>query len=82
LGTPIGGIPEILRPLNSDLILESSETKHLAKGMLEALSGQRKMPSAADCQAYVKQNYDWQAIALQMKSVYEKIKKKFYKNNL
>jgi glycosyltransferase involved in cell wall biosynthesis len=73
LGTPIGGIPEILRPLNSDLILESSEIKHLAQGMIEALSGQRQMPSAADCQAYVKQNYDWQAIALQMKSVYEKI---------
>ena len=80
LGTPIGGIPEILRPLNSDLILESSETKHLAQGMIEALSGQRQMPSAADCQAYVKQNYDWQAITLQMKSVYEKIyEKKFTK---
>ena len=78
LGTPIGGIPEILRPLNSDLILESSETKHLAQGMIEALSGQRQMPSAAACQAYVKQNYDWQAIALQMKSVYEKI----YEKNL
>jgi glycosyltransferase involved in cell wall biosynthesis len=73
LGTPIGGIPEILRSLSSDLILESSETKHLAQGMIEALSGQRQMPSAAACQSYIKQNYDWQAIAQQIKSVYEQV---------
>jgi glycosyltransferase involved in cell wall biosynthesis len=73
LGTPIGGIPEILRSLSSDLILESSETKHLAQGMIEALSGQRQMPSSAVCQAYVKQNYDWQAITQQIKSVYEQV---------
>jgi glycosyltransferase involved in cell wall biosynthesis len=53
--------------------LESSETKHLAEGMIEALSGQRQMPSAAACQAYIKQNYDWQAIAHQIKSVYEQV---------
>jgi glycosyltransferase involved in cell wall biosynthesis len=73
LGTPIGGIPEILRSLSSDLILEGSETKHLAQGMIEVLSGQRQMPSAAACQAYIKQNYDWQAIAHQIKSVYEQV---------
>ena len=66
LGTPIGGIPEILRSLSSDLILESSETKHLAQGIIEALSGQRQMPAAAACQAYIKQNCDWQAIAHQI----------------
>ncbi len=73
LGTPIGGIPEILLPFSSDLVLEGSTTQQLAKGMIEALSGQRQMPTAEACQAYVKQNYDWQAIANQMKSVYEKV---------
>lgn len=73
LGTPIGGIPEILQPFSADLVLEGSTTNHLAQGISEALSGQRKMPSAEACQAYVKQNYDWQVIAGQMKSVYEQI---------
>jgi len=73
LGTPIGGIPEILRPFNSDLVLEGSETEQLAQGISEALSGKRKMPTAAACQAYIKQNYDWQAIAHQIKSVYAKV---------
>ena len=73
LGTPIGGIPEILLPFSTDLVLEGSTSQQLAKGMIEALSGQRQMPSAEACQAYVKQNYDWQAIAHQIKSVYEKV---------
>jgi glycosyltransferase involved in cell wall biosynthesis len=71
LGTPIGGIPEILRPLSQDLVLEGSSVDQLAKGLLEALTGQRQMPNADACQAYIKKNYDWQAIAIQMKSIYE-----------
>jgi glycosyltransferase involved in cell wall biosynthesis len=73
LGTPIGGIPEILQPFSPDLVLEGSTTNQLAQGMIEALSGQRQMPSAEACQTYVKQNYDWQVIAAQMKSVYEQV---------
>jgi glycosyltransferase involved in cell wall biosynthesis len=71
LGTPIGGIPEILLPFFPDLVMEGSTTNQLAQGISEALSGQRQIPTAAACQAYVKQNYDWQVIATQMKSVYE-----------
>lgn len=73
LGTPIGGIPEILRPLSENLVLEGSSVEQLAKGLIEALVGQRQMPSAAACQNYVKRNYDWQAIAAQMRSVYEQL---------
>ncbi len=73
LGTPIGGIPEILQPFSPDLVLAGSTTNQLAQGMIEALSGQRQMPSAEACQTYVKQNYDWQVIAAQMKSVYEQV---------
>lgn len=73
LGTPIGGIPEILQPFSPDLVLAGSTINQLAQGMIEALSGQRQMPSAEACQTYVKQNYDWQVIAAQMKSVYEQV---------
>ncbi|MFM7600067.1 MAG: glycosyltransferase family 4 protein [Pseudanabaena sp.] len=73
LGTPIGGIPEILQPFSPELVLQGNTTDLLAQGMIEALSGQRHIPSARDCQTYVKQNYDWQVIATQMKSVYEQV---------
>ncbi|OIP77664.1 MAG: glycosyl transferase family 1 [Oscillatoriales cyanobacterium CG2_30_44_21] len=73
LGTPIGGIPEILQPLSRDLILEGSQTHQIAQGLIEALSGDRRMPSAELCQNYVRQNYDWRVIAGQMRSVYEQM---------
>jgi glycosyltransferase involved in cell wall biosynthesis len=73
LGTPIGGIPEILQPFSQDLVLEGSTTEQLAKGMIEALSGKRPMPSVEACQTYVRQNYDWTVIAKQIKSVYTQI---------
>lgn len=73
LGTPIGGIPEILQPFSQDLVLEGSTTEQLAKGLIEALSGKRQIPSAEACQTYVNQNYDWQVIAKQIKSVYAQI---------
>lgn len=73
LGTPIGGIPEILQPFASDLVLEGSGVEQLARGINEALSGDRQMPSAEACQAYVQQNYDWQVIAAKMKAVYGEI---------
>ncbi|ELS31836.1 MULTISPECIES: glycosyltransferase family 4 protein [Pseudanabaena] len=73
LGTPIGGIPEILRLFSTDLILEGSTTSQLAQGIIEALSGQRQMPKSEACQDYVRQNYDWQVIAQQMKSVYDQV---------
>ena len=73
LGTPIGGIPEILQPFESDLILEGSTTEQVAKGLIEALSGQRKMPTSEACQTYVRQNYDWNVIARQIKSVYQEV---------
>jgi glycosyltransferase involved in cell wall biosynthesis len=71
LGTPIGGIPEILRPLSEDLVLEGNTVEQLAQGMIEALGGQRYLPRSEECQIYVKAHYDWQAIANQMRSVYE-----------
>lgn len=72
LGTPIGGIPEILRPFNADLVFASSQTQDLATGIIEALSGKRELPSSEACLEYVKANYTWEVIAPQIKQVYEK----------
>ena len=73
LGTPIGGIPEILQPFSQDLLFEDVTVESLAQGIIEALSGQRKLPNKEACQAYIKANYDWQAIAPQVKAVYQRV---------
>ncbi|GAB4523045.1 MAG: glycosyltransferase family 4 protein [Pleurocapsa sp.] len=73
LATPVGGIPEILKPFNSDLLLEDSSIKNLTQGINEALSGQLQLPSTETCQAYVKSNYSWEKITQQIKSTYQKV---------
>lgn len=70
LGTPVGGIPEILRPFSKDLVLEGSSPAQLAQGIDEALAGVRYLPSSAACQDYIRRGYSWPAIAQQLKSIY------------
>ena len=70
VGTPVGAIPEVLRPLSDDLVFEGSSTEHLAQGILEILSGQRSLPDAETCRAYVKDHYAWSVVAQQIKAVY------------
>ena len=72
LGTPVGGIPEILRPFSTDLVFASPSTENLAQGILEVLSGKRQLPSNQSCLDYVKANYTWEVITPQIKEVYQK----------
>ena len=71
LGTPIGGIPEILRPFSEDLVFAGIEPQQLAQGMIEALSGDRILPSSPQCLKYVQENYHWQTITKKIKLVYQ-----------
>jgi glycosyltransferase involved in cell wall biosynthesis len=73
LGTPVGGIPEILRPFCEDLIFEGLSIDQLAQGILDILSGQRRLPSSEVCQKYVSDHYTWPVIAEQIKSVYQSV---------
>jgi glycosyltransferase involved in cell wall biosynthesis len=72
LGTPIGGIPEILRPFSEDLVFEGCKPNQLATGIIAALSGDRILPNSIACLDYVTENYAWSAISRKIKSVYEK----------
>lgn len=76
LGTPVGGIPEILNPLNSNLILEGSEPNQIARGIVEVLSGQRWLPDSASCRLYAESNYAWPVIAQKLKIIYTEALKK------
>lgn len=71
LGTPIGGIPEILRPFTEDLVFAGVNPKSIATGIIEALSGDRILPSSEACLEYVRANYEWKAIAQKIKAVYQ-----------
>ena len=71
MGTPVGGIPEILQPFCPDLLFEDASVDKLAQGIMEVLSKKRQLPSSEACQAYATDNFSWSVIAPQLKSVYE-----------
>jgi glycosyltransferase involved in cell wall biosynthesis len=71
LGTPVDAIPEILAPLSTDLLCAGTTSQDLALAIDEILSGQRVLPSAMACQAYVQANYAWPVVAQRMRQVYE-----------
>jgi glycosyltransferase involved in cell wall biosynthesis len=73
LGTPVGAIPEVLRPLSESLLLKSPAPQHLAEGLCEALSGNRLLPSMEVCETYAAQNYAWPAIASKVHAVYRQV---------
>ena len=72
MGTPIGGIPEILQPFCPDLLFEDTSTDKIAQGIIESLSHQRQLPSQEACQNYVQENFTWHKVARQIESVYLK----------
>jgi glycosyltransferase involved in cell wall biosynthesis len=71
LGTPVGGMPEVLRPLSHDLVLPGSSVADLARGMCEVLDGRRRLPGAEECRAYVAGRYSWTNVADRVMDVYE-----------
>ena len=73
LVTDVGGLPEVVRELSSDLIIPDSNVKTLAGYMTDALEGRIVLPDAETCQAYVRERYDWPVIAQQVRSVYEEV---------
>jgi glycosyltransferase involved in cell wall biosynthesis len=71
LGTPVGAIPEVLRPLSESLLLESPSPRHLSEGICEVLSGKRQLPSMQACERYAAVNYGWPIIARRVHAVYQ-----------
>ena len=71
LGTPVGGIPEILRPFSDDLVFEGIDSQQIAAAIIEVLNGDRTLPSSEACLEYVRANYEWKAIAQKIKAVYQ-----------
>ncbi len=73
LVTPVGGLPEVVRPLAPQLVLEGCRPEHLASRLTEALTDGLALPSAADCQRYARERFDWPTIAERTRTVYEEV---------
>jgi len=68
--TPVGGLPEAVAPLSSELVLEAGGFQALGAGLSGALLGRRKLPTEDECRAYARAHFDLPVIAAQTAAVY------------
>jgi glycogen synthase len=70
LVTPVGGLPDTVSALSSDLVFASPAPGDIAQGIIDALCGRRRLPSPGECQAYVSENFTWPKVAQRTIRVY------------
>ena len=69
--TPVGGSPEVVGPLSPDMIVPDWTPEALSAAITAALRGDLKLPSAEECKAYTRENFDWSTIAARVRAVYD-----------
>jgi glycosyltransferase involved in cell wall biosynthesis len=73
LVTPVGGLPEILDPLDSNLVMPSQDTGVMADRIDQFLGGKMDVPSTERCREYAEANFAWPKIAEQVKAIYQQV---------
>lgn len=71
LVTPVGGLPEVVRDLNPNLVMPGADIGALAGSIIGSLVNPRALPTSQACAAYVRRKFHWPIIARQIRSVYE-----------
>jgi glycosyltransferase involved in cell wall biosynthesis len=69
LCTPVGGMPEVLKPFCPELITESIHETAIAERLIDFMTGKIPLPSRQNCREYAAKNFDWQTIAKQVREV-------------
>jgi glycosyltransferase involved in cell wall biosynthesis len=69
LCTPVGGMPEVLRPFCPDLVTDSIEAEAIAERLDAFLTNKLSLPSREDCRNYAADNFNWEDIAQQVLEV-------------
>jgi glycosyltransferase involved in cell wall biosynthesis len=69
--TPVGGLPEIVKPFAPQCIFADTSADEIAKVLKESLRGERPTPSDEACRAFASQNFSWPQIVKRVRSVYD-----------
>jgi glycosyltransferase involved in cell wall biosynthesis len=70
LVTRVGGLPEVLSPLDESLVLCGRSAQAMAAGIDAALRSPSQLPNRDRCRQYVVDNFAWPTIAGQVLEVY------------
>lgn len=71
LVSPIGGLPEVVRPFAPDCVLEGNTQQIIAEAMCDFLLGRRALPESDACRNYAATNFAWPVIAERTRKVYQ-----------
>jgi glycosyltransferase involved in cell wall biosynthesis len=63
LSTPVGGMPEVLRPFQPTLVAEAATANALATRLIDLLTDKISLPDRVACREYAINKYDWKIIA-------------------
>ena len=69
LSTPVGGMPEVLRPFQPALVTETPAADALAARLIDLLTGAIPLPDRSACREYAVNNFDWKIIAPKLREV-------------
>jgi glycosyltransferase involved in cell wall biosynthesis len=69
--TPVGGMPEIVKPFAPACIFESTSAADIANVLSDALRAKRPIPSDDACRTYSSENFSWPLIAQRVRAVYD-----------
>lgn len=73
LVTPVGGLPDTVRDLDPQLVLEGSDVATIARGLHRFLSQGELFPSSEQCRVHVEKHFAWPKIAARVAKVYEEV---------
>ncbi len=73
LVTPVGGLPEVVRPFAPDLVTAAATVDALAERLGDCLAGRVAVPTAEQCRAYARTHFDWPAVAARVAEVYREV---------
>ncbi|MFQ5905075.1 MAG: glycosyltransferase family 4 protein [bacterium] len=73
LGSSAGATPEILRRLDTRLLLEGTEPEHLAGAILRFARMDGREDLRRRCRAFVEENYRWDEVVLRLEKTMEEM---------
>ena len=73
LVTPVGGLPEVVRPFAPELVFADGEPATLASHLTEALSQPAWLPSPEACATYARDGFAWPVIAGRIAQLYRDV---------
>jgi glycosyltransferase involved in cell wall biosynthesis len=71
--TQIGGLPEVVAGLSTNLMFSSPRSADLAEGLIDALLGRVLLPSSLACAGYARQHFNSPLMAERIAGVYREV---------